>query len=684
MFICGFEDILTSLTLVLNLLPDTIFSARCPQGWIGPTCSMECYCSNNDCDEDLGTCLNGGKCRKDFFGTACQYANVVSCNPLVFFISANVVSCNPLVFFISANVVSMSNGTTGDLFDQDDSTCAKDEKGPVTLQFDRELRFTFTRLVLQDIANLNNVEISFTHKDATKSKCQSYTYLFISSTTLDIHCQMEKLFSAMIISWSGDVTLCGIYVSGGRKLYASAIESTSTFKERIQASKITDGLVESCFFPETTDVHAYWDISFSGNVVFYRVSVQGCPDCMITTGGQNYSKHDTSRLGTDYMEWSIKQESVPPKLRVTFLSNAPDVKLCDLVAYGDCQRGYQGFDCSTKCKGQCPRDICHLTDNNCASCQPLTYGSECEKNCPYCDGLGLCDNINGACLDGCKPGTDNVCKDPARGDRFNNATGEKQFDGEERIQVWVIYIVLIATLVITLFVCLLFMGLTKRDSIMNLMSVPENTLPVRRLSRISLTGSSISTNTKPHKRSTGSSISTNTKPHKRSTGSSISTNTKSHKRSTGSSISTNTKPHWLSISTNTKPHKRSTGSSISTNTKSHKRSTGSSISTNTKPHKRSTGSSISTNTKSHKRSTGSSISTNTKPHWLSISTNTKPHKRSTGSSISTNTKSHKRSTGSSISTNTKPHWLSISTNTKPHKRKSAVAQCEDMGGDTHF
>ncbi|KAK0053648.1 receptor-type tyrosine-protein phosphatase T-like isoform X2 [Biomphalaria pfeifferi] len=472
---CGFEtwaevNLGLILTIVLKAQLATAVdefnptvSTNCPEGWTGPKCDYKCFCSMEKCNE-YSECQDSVSCLENYFGPACQYVNIVP----------------------------NSIEHTGPILDQLESTCTSMSNGSSQkVQFERPQAFTFLRLFLEDLSKMTSVDVQFSGGDfKTKRSCETFSYMYISSTTMDVHCYTSELYTEVEVIWYGDVDVCGIYISGGRNLVARSSANSSSSEADETADKAVDSHTPSntiCFHSSANDTDPRFSVSLTGMVRIHKVILYGCDDCeMNVSSGPNHlsMKENSTSLQAHQQEWNLLLHLVSPTISIK--SKSVDLTLCEIVVLGDCQKGHHGLDCLWQCKDYCPQRRCDLLHDTCASCGPYHYGTDCKKACPDCGGLGLCENLKGACLEGCKPNQSTKCisyesvVDNGTADDGSTMTSK----GEERIQVWMVYLVVAGAALTTITLCFLFVSLTKRDSIMNLKVVGESIPPARRLSRI--------------------------------------------------------------------------------------------------------------------------------------------------------------------------------------------------------
>ncbi|XP_050406004.2 uncharacterized protein LOC126821595 [Patella vulgata] len=87
----------------------------------------------------------------------------------------------------------------------------------------------------------------------------------------------------------------------------------------------------------------------------------------------------------------------------TCSSHCTDGKCDDMTGrcFG-CKDGYYGKECQSTCSSHCKDGKCDDRTGRCFGCEAGYYGDVCAESCSTCN--GLCRQLDGACLDGCKDG----------------------------------------------------------------------------------------------------------------------------------------------------------------------------------------------------------------------------------------------------------------------------------------
>ncbi|XP_061194789.1 receptor-type tyrosine-protein phosphatase epsilon-like [Saccostrea echinata] len=109
-----------------------------------------------------------------------------------------------------------------------------------------------------------------------------------------------------------------------------------------------------------------------------------------------------------------------------------------------CARGWYGSNCSMQCSGNCYNDeTCHNVNGGCLNgckpgyrgdrcsqqCENETYGLNCQNKCSgHCFEKEICDNVDGNCTKGCEKGWEgsqcsNVCPDGSFGPACSSQCG---------------------------------------------------------------------------------------------------------------------------------------------------------------------------------------------------------------------------------------------------------------------
>ncbi|KAI8775903.1 multiple epidermal growth factor domains protein 6, partial [Biomphalaria glabrata] len=320
---CGFETWAeVSLGLILTIVLkaqlatavdgfNPTISTHCPEGWTGPKCDYKCLCSMEKCNE-YSECQDSVSCLENYFGPACQYVNIVP---------NSIEHTGPILDQLETTCTSMSNGSSQ------------------SVQFERPQAFTFLRLFLEDLSKMTSVDVQFSGGDfKTKRSCETFSYMYISSTTMDVHCYTSELYTEVEVIWYGDVDVCGIYISGGRNLVARSSANSSSSDADQTADKAVDSHTPSntiCFHSSANDTDPRFSVSLTGMVRIHKVILYGCDDCeMNVSSGPNHLslKENSTSLQAHQQEWNLLLHLVSPT--ISMKSKSVDLTLCEIVVLG--------------------------------------------------------------------------------------------------------------------------------------------------------------------------------------------------------------------------------------------------------------------------------------------------------------------------------------------------------------
>ncbi|XP_055885669.1 uncharacterized protein LOC106063878 [Biomphalaria glabrata] len=180
----------------------------CPANWFGSRCQYKCHCRGNNCTSE-GLCPLG--CHEEWFGPECQYINV-------------------------ADGIS----------EADDQGCNRVETIHSKLEVPFRLQTNFTWMRLRFKENIKTVNFKLLTTNDIWTPCSSSDILQIDDVTLDIFCQdttNRSISKSVFIEVTAAVTLCSIYVSGGRNVALKAsteqslIFSNETYDESFARSE---------------------------------------------------------------------------------------------------------------------------------------------------------------------------------------------------------------------------------------------------------------------------------------------------------------------------------------------------------------------------------------------------------------------------------------------------------------
>uniref|UniRef100_A0A2C9LZP6 Fucolectin tachylectin-4 pentraxin-1 domain-containing protein n=1 Tax=Biomphalaria glabrata TaxID=6526 RepID=A0A2C9LZP6_BIOGL len=162
------------------------------------------------------------------------------------------------------------------LTDRDDTTCLNVSIQTINITFNITYVFTWIRLTVKDPASLPGftVEFSTSASLTPKIECLNQKYFLVDNATLDIQCDLTEAIQTVIITGTGQTSLCSLYINGGRNVALK--QNTSQTSDHMEpgkgtfdASRAVDGNTNSIFFgglscthTNTTDYNPKWNVVF--------------------------------------------------------------------------------------------------------------------------------------------------------------------------------------------------------------------------------------------------------------------------------------------------------------------------------------------------------------------------------------------------------------------------------------
>ncbi|KAK6991375.1 platelet endothelial aggregation receptor 1 [Biomphalaria glabrata] len=389
-------------------------------GWFGPNKEFKCHCESS-CISD-GTCQGNGKCARVWFGLKCQHHDLTVLDNTATSPSINI------------------------LTDRDDSTCMSLSGQSIVISFNRTYVFTWVRLTVQDIADISRSKLQFSKTTSITSKidCLNLKYFLVDNSTLDIQCDLTEAIQTVILTGTGQTSLCSLYINGGRNVaLKQRARQTSTYANLIlyDASNGIDGNtnsnigVGSCTHTEQ-ELKPMWTVTFplseiTRYVIYNRDSIMDRL-AKFTLVGENsvqerFDYKDSSDTGLPvYIVIDAAKHNLT---KVNINSSTAYLTLCEVEIYGECPAGtYTTSDLHcTNCPATCPTS-CHRDSGSCSVCFNYSnppactvvcstgrFGINCTQTCPSnCFG-NICDPETGQCSK-CTPGfyggsCDKVCEE---------------------------------------------------------------------------------------------------------------------------------------------------------------------------------------------------------------------------------------------------------------------------------
>ncbi|KAH9492061.1 hypothetical protein Btru_026709 [Bulinus truncatus] len=365
-------------------------------GWFGPNCKYRCNCKDTKCRQD-GECDNT-TCRPGWFGNKCQYLNL-----------------------FTESTTEPSKSKLRWLSDDIDNTCNDGQTKTLTIALKQEYPFTWLRLVLNDTANLSQMNISFALSNKTDSPCINQR-LYLRNKTADLRCEQNILFRYINITGDFVLNLCSLYISGGRNVALKENTTQSTaYSDGVpltfyDSSKAVDGNTNNDFNKKScthtkNETTPHWNITFSHHWIVSRFVLfnrnDNNPERLTRFILQTYDNEnqlidkyqDNQSSNQDYYQ-VINSINTPIKrvqITATHVNEKQEIFLtiCEFEAYADCAPGKWGLDCLETCSNDCPRS-CHPDNGVCETkCILQTDHPDCvqQDSSPIVGiaiGLGMC------------------------------------------------------------------------------------------------------------------------------------------------------------------------------------------------------------------------------------------------------------------------------------------------------
>ncbi|XP_059176848.1 uncharacterized protein LOC131956430 [Physella acuta] len=229
---------------------DVIVEAQaCDVGWFGQDCKLQCHCTNNKC-ADNGTCINGSRCKGEWFGPACQYQDLA------------------IIYTAKSPFVrQLCNASEAN------------QRNEVSWKIPYPFTFMWVKFNPDTKQLTSNININITDGNST---CDMIYQSAISQDTVEFRCRTTVNMTRLVLSGENVKNICNVYISGGRnvavKQSASQDSTYTDYGGSSNASNAVDGnrnrdlFKGSCMHTkkQTGDQPHYWTVNFSGEE--YRIN----------------------------------------------------------------------------------------------------------------------------------------------------------------------------------------------------------------------------------------------------------------------------------------------------------------------------------------------------------------------------------------------------------------------------
>ncbi|BFY99173.1 hypothetical protein BsWGS_02212 [Bradybaena similaris] len=428
---------LLSLGLLLNV--DSCCGAVQPcthnnMTLLGSPCRYKCHCLNNKCDTNA-ECTESRGCEQGWFGPACQYVDLLTINA--------------------------TTSTPAWVYDFPDNLCNTGQD-PVTISLKGTAYFTWLRLKLRANFTVSSQVFQLHLKSGVGSTvdCLNMYTSAVSDTILDIHCQPGVFFQKLDITGEGVLSLCQVYISGGRNVALGQETHQTSDYDNMFSWHAVDGATNSeyyhrsCSHTSFNDNKPTWTLTFGrphqvNRYVLYNRNLeqQRLQGFNLEADQKNGSaafvytgpsiSQDIYRIQSDTPH--IPVSSV--KVSVTYKEgNYTFLTLCEVEIFGDavCPAGKYGKECNNSCNCAKSGENCFVSTGGCPSgcaagyqwegcqipCPQKTFGQDCRETCSTNCSSQLCDTVNGKCASCVRGTTGDYCDQVCPQKRFSQNCSE--------------------------------------------------------------------------------------------------------------------------------------------------------------------------------------------------------------------------------------------------------------------
>ncbi|KAK6961031.1 stabilin-2-like isoform X2, partial [Biomphalaria glabrata] len=378
---------------------DSLQMDSCTNDHYGPDCRFQCKCKTG-CSAS-GECQTDGVCKNGYFGYLCQFRD--------------------LAFLKTEQDMPI-------LTDNDDQTCISDDtlnRATVSMLTGR---FSYFRLVIKEVMHKSLDSISFVLKNADeKVSCERETYnVTIVAHIKDYYCSTATDVTSLELVGAGVSSLCTVNIGGGRNLAIKSkfsLSSVSSYPQTNGEAGV-DGFYptdptfdsETCFYANgSEDTYDFLVLFKMPVLIDYFIlinrretdSVKYLANLeIITYDAYNGTVMRYTQVGDPSQGngvYTIKHSSKNVPISMFRLENKTLLQFCEIEAYGECQYGCYGLDCTKICSDKCTDVACEV-NGRCRECNDGYFGDTCDQACGRCAKNRFCLKLNGSCFDGCQPG----------------------------------------------------------------------------------------------------------------------------------------------------------------------------------------------------------------------------------------------------------------------------------------
>ncbi|XP_055884504.1 multiple epidermal growth factor-like domains protein 10 [Biomphalaria glabrata] len=324
-------------------------------------------------------------------------------------------------------ILSPSNNL---LTDKDDETCLSQSVQTITVTFNRTYVFTWLRLAVKDPLLLPGFSVQFSRTTSTsiKIECLNQKYFLVDNSTLDIQCDQPEAIQTVIITGTGQTSLCSLYINGGRNVaLKQSTSQTTTYSDKygtFDASKGVDGNTSanfyrglSCTHTDIYDPNPMWTVTFPLSEITRYILYNRDDENQNrlarfilvgeNSGSQRFSFNDTS---TTALLVYVVLDAAKSNITQVKINATEFLTLCEVEIYGVCYETTYGQNCSKTCSKNCTNQKCDPVNGKCNVCIPgftgdfcnqicaeTNFGQNCSQICSRQCANQTCHHANGSC-----------------------------------------------------------------------------------------------------------------------------------------------------------------------------------------------------------------------------------------------------------------------------------------------
>ncbi|KAH9494747.1 hypothetical protein Btru_017783 [Bulinus truncatus] len=219
--------------------------------------------------------------------------------------------------------------------------------------------------------NSFKVKVVFASTEKPTLTCiEGEPVLVKGSHMVDVYCSLGEAVNSMTLTLYGNLTLCSIYVSGGRNVALRQSTSQSGSSSPSHALGAVDGDTQTCAKIDASEGDNWLNVTFDAPKVVNRIVLHSLEVgnsqtiklfnlLLFNAHGGIISTHDDIRdhrfrdqtVLNIFSPVHVSRVSVRAAPRLPNKEMTSELQLCEVEAYGDCVSGYWGLDCDRNCSG---------------------------------------------------------------------------------------------------------------------------------------------------------------------------------------------------------------------------------------------------------------------------------------------------------------------------------------------